>query len=833
MRRILLLLFFSSLGYLSFAGRISGLVSDTKANILAYASIIIKGTSKGVVANSQGKYTITLDAGDYTIVCQYVGYKSEERKITVGTADMVVNFVLSVQELTMQEVIIKRGEDPAIEIIKQAIKKRDFYNNQVDSFTVDVYIKGLLRTNSIPDRMLGQKVDKSEMEQQGFDSLGRGILFLSESQTKVSFSKPDKYKYQVISSRQSGGGYGISFPFFINFYTNNVEVFENLNPRGFVSPIADNAFHFYKFPYEGNFFEGGKMIDRIRVTPKRKFEPLFDGYIQIVDDEWRIHSIDLTTTKDYQLDLVDTLHIRQIHAPVNNDIWRTQNQVVYLSANTFGIEWSGNFLNVYNNYNLAPGFTKKYFNRTVMSFDTAFNKKDSLYWNSTRPVPLEMEEKRDFVFRDSLYKKIRDSIYAKRTLDSLNKYHKKIGIGSILLGGVQRTYYGSSGRMTYEVKPLIRDLEYNTAEGVAMNVDQSVKLRPRKGKYDFEWDLLTRYGFSNQHFNAYGSFITKPKTDNFRNQYLALSGGKRVSQFNHDNPITPMMNTVYSLFFKKNYMKIYENWFGNIEYNNRFENGVSWNVNLTYEDRMPLENTTSYSFFKKERIYLPNHPFELASIPFQRQQAAVAEITLTYQPGQRYIKFPEGKFSLGSKYPTLELKYSKGLPMAFGSDVDFDKWKFSIYDDLNLKMGGVLKYRVGVGGFLNNKSVGIPDFQHFNGNQTYYSSKYLNSFQLAPYYRYSNTESFYAVAHLEHHFNGLLTNKLPLLKKLKWNLVAGTNSFYVNTNNYYVEAFAGLENIFKFMRLDFVWAYQAEPGRHLALRLGLGGVLGGLIRERN
>src|SRR3982751_3068684 len=128
MRRILLLLFFSSLGYLSFAGRISGLVSDTKANILAYASIIIKGTSKGVVANSQGKYTITVDAGDYTIVCQYVGYKSEERKITVGTADMVVNFVLSVQELTMQEVIIKRGEDPAIEIIKQAIKKRDFYN---------------------------------------------------------------------------------------------------------------------------------------------------------------------------------------------------------------------------------------------------------------------------------------------------------------------------------------------------------------------------------------------------------------------------------------------------------------------------------------------------------------------------------------------------------------------------------------------------------------------------------------------------------------------------------------------------------------------------------
>ena len=109
----------------------------------------------------------------------------------------MVNFDLSIQEVTMQEVIIKRGDDPAIEIIRNTIKKRDYYNKQVDSFQVDVYIKGLIRSRNVPDRMMGQKVNKEDMKNSGFDSLGRGILFLSESQTKLSYKKPDKYKYQV------------------------------------------------------------------------------------------------------------------------------------------------------------------------------------------------------------------------------------------------------------------------------------------------------------------------------------------------------------------------------------------------------------------------------------------------------------------------------------------------------------------------------------------------------------------------------------------------------------------------------------------------------------
>jgi len=327
----------------SYAGTVTGIVLDEQGNPLSYASITVKGTTKGAITNTEGKYTLNLTAGSYILICQYVGFKKEEKNITVDANILVVNFKLSIQEVTMQEVIIKRGDDPALEIIRNTIKKRDYYNKQVDSFQVDIYIKGLVRSRNIPDKIMGQKTNKEEMKNSGFDSLGRGILFLSESQTKLSYKKPDKYKYEVISSRQAGGGYGFSIPFFINFYVNNVDVFGDINPRGFISPIADGAFRYYKFHYDGSFFENDKMIDRIKVTPKRKNEPLFEGYVQIVDGEWRLHSVNLKLTKNYQLQLIDTAIITQLNSAITEEVWKTQNQVVYVAANTLGFEWTGYF----------------------------------------------------------------------------------------------------------------------------------------------------------------------------------------------------------------------------------------------------------------------------------------------------------------------------------------------------------------------------------------------------------------------------------------------------------------------------------------------------------
>jgi hypothetical protein len=840
MRTFILLFLFSLLHFTAHAVKISGTITDDKGNILPFASVFIKGSSTGTTSNNRGKYFLDLPAGSYIIVCQYVGYARQEKAVTLTSESITLDFSLSIQQTNLKEVIVKAGaEDPAYEIIRHAIKKRKSYENPLDSFTCEAYIKTLIRSRSLPSKILGKTFSDEDRKDLGVDSEGRGIIYLSESLTRIAFKKPDKIKLEVISGRESGSnGYGFNFPTFINFYSNNVNIFiTQLSPRGYVSPIADGALNYYKYKFLGSFVEDGKEINQIRVIPKRRFEPLFSGTINITDGDWRIHSLDLTLTRDYQLEIVDTLSIKQIQVPITPKIWRTQNQVVNFSFKKFGIDVTGNFLNVYSNYELEPRFRKKYFNNVVVKYDTGVNKKSFAYWDSLRPVPLEPEELEDFRIKDSTFKSRNDSANLRKTADSLRKKQGRITVMNIFFNGIKRSDYDPDHPLSVSVKPLIPQIEYNTVEGTVIQGEASFLKEYKKTGNSIEFTPHVRYGFSNTHLNAWATLVLSKKIfqidmngETHSRSSWVFSGGKRVSQFNPDNPIGPVMNEFYTLFFRDNYMKIYENYFGSVLYRKRFDNGFRITGSLLYEDRLPLNNTTDYSFFgSKNKQFTPNYPYELINENFSPNQALIAGIDLQFKPGQRYIEFPDNRFAIGSKYPTLALSFRAGIPNLFGSDVNYEKWQFSLWDNVNFKLKGEFKYRFGIGGFFNTKSLYVMDYQHFNGNQTFYASPYLNSFQLAPYYQNSTTASLYGVGHIEHHFNGMLTNKVPLLRNLQWNLVIGSNAFYVNQDNNYVEIFAGLENIFKLFRVDVVGSYlNGKPGQ-VGVRLGFDGLFGTAI----
>jgi Family of unknown function (DUF5686)/CarboxypepD_reg-like domain len=845
MKRTVLLIFLHCILFLTtYAGKITGTVTDDKGQPLPYASVFIKGTSRGTTSNNQGKYFLEIDEGQYSIVCQYVGYGRQEKSLSIGAGTVVVNFQLSLQRTTMKEVLVRPGaEDPAYEIIRHAIKKRKEYENPLDSFTCEAYIKTLIKTRKLPSKIFGKTMPEEDRKEMGVDSVGKGIIYLSESLTRIAYKKPDKIKLEVLSGRESGSnGYGFNFPTFINFYNNNVNIFiTQISPRGFVSPIAEGALNYYRYKYLGSFYEDGKEINQIQVIPRRKYEPLFTGTINITDGDWRIHSLDLYLAKESQLEIIDTLVIKQIQIPINQQVWRTKDQIVYFTFNRFGIDATGTFLNVYSKYDASPGFKKKYFNNVIVKYDTAVNTKTKAYWDSIRPVPLEPEELKDYTVKDSLFQSQRDSSFSKRVMDSLKRKQGRITVGNILWGGFTRNNFNPKHPFSYTWQPLLQGLEYNTVEGWVVNVEATLNKSFPKSKERLSFTPHIRYGFSNTHFNVWGTLQYSKRAFSWdddggssNRSSWTLSGGKRVSQFNKDNPITPLMNSIYTLFFRDNYMKIYENYFGQLVYNNRFDNGLRLTGSLLYENRIPLNNTTDFSFFGDDsKKFTVNYPYEIITTQFEPHQALIAGAELQFKPGLKYIEFPHYKMAIGSKYPTLSLSYQKGLQNILGSDVNFDKWKFSIWDDVNFKLRGLLKYSFSIGGFLNDKSVFVQDYQHFNGNQIIFASQYLNSFQIAPYYANSTTASFYAVGHIEHHFNGMLTNKIPLFRTLNWNLVAGSNAFYVNQTNNYVEIFGGLENILKLFRVDIVGSYLNGKTGQVGLRIGLGGLLGGAISSGN
>jgi hypothetical protein len=861
MLRLLKVLIVLSLYGTAYGARVTGIVRDEKGSPLAYASLTIKGTTRGVTAGGDGRYSIELAPGEYTLICQYVGYAREERKITVGPDGLVVDFRLSQQQLSMAEVVVRPGgEDPAYAIIRHAIRKRKDYENPLDSFTCEAYIKTLARTRGLPNRIFGQKIQEQDKKDMGVDSAGRGIIFLSESLTKISYKRPNKIKLEVLSGRESGSnGFGFTIPTFINFYNNNVNALGGqMDPRGFVSPIAEGALNYYRYKFLGSFFVDGQEVNEIRVIPRRKYEPLFSGKIDIMEGSWRIYSLDLKLVKEQQLEILDTLEIRQIHAPVvvagagkhsrtGDEVWLVKNQVIDFSFKFLGVDLVGNFLNVYNNYDVAPVFKRRFFNNVLMRYDTAGNKKTKAYWDSLRPVPLEPDEIVNYKTRDSIYKYNRDSMGTRKNRDSLLKKQGPVTFGQLFITGFDRSDFRQPRPLHYSMDPLLGEINYNTVEGIVAEWKGTVRRQLWDGLGELSFTPHLRYGFHNTRLNPWAelSLMRKPgasgpagrgadgpageEDESSTRMRWTLAGGQTVSQYDPDDPIHEWLNTLYTLLDKRNYEKLYEKYFVSLAAAKRFDNGMRLNVQGSYEDRFGIANTTSWSLIKfPGRAFTPNYPVELPFSQFPRHQAVLTTVHFEYQPGQKFVEFPNARVSLGSKYPTFALDYTKGWSGVLGSDVDFDKWRFSVRDNMNFKLLGEMRYRLAIGGFLNTARAYSPDYQHFNGDQTIAASEYLNSFQLAPYYALSTTASFYATGHLEHHFNGLLTNKIPLFRRLKWNLVGGVNSYYVRYDNHYEEVFGGLENIFKIFRVDVVTSWRDGQYYQTGVRIGVGGIFGGL-----
>lgn len=799
------------------AGRVAGSVTDDKGNLLPFASILVKGTTKGTTANNEGRYFIGLEPGTYTIICQYVGYKRQEKIIDVSNEDLQLDFQLSLQELSMAAVVIKPGaEDPAYEIIRNAIKKREYYLNQLDKFQCEVYIKGQLRLRNYPKKLFGQTVDFEDG-----DTSKKKIVFLSETIAKYSVDKPNKAKIEVLSTKVSGqsDGYGFSAPQIVSFYENNIQIGGNLNARGFISPIAGNALNFYRYKLEGVFIEDGKEINKIKVIPKRKYEPLFSGYINITENDWRIHSVQLQLTKESQMELVDTLRIEQLHMPYDTDIWVIKSQVIYPSIKIFGFDAYGSFVNVYSKFEINPEFAKKYFNSTLLKFYEGSNKKPADYWDSIRPVPLQLDEVVDYRKKDSLEQIKKDPQY----LDSLDKRRNRITVMNVLMRG--QSFSREKKRESFNINPLLRTMSYNTVEGLVINLRGNYfkRLDSSSGsRRSISISPVIRYGFSNDHLNAYSIF-----NYNYGKKYrssIQFSGGKRVFQFNNANPVLALDNSVATLFWERNYMKLYEAWFARLGFVKGIGEGATVSASMSYQDRLPLENTSQYVIKDwKEKAFTPNYP-EIMSANFQRHQAFSISLGIQWRPGGRYIEYPDRKIGIGSKYPTFNVSFTQGIENVFSSDVNFSKWYFGVNDNLNLKLLGNIRYALGAGGFISRNNVEVPDFTHFNGNQLFLANDYMGSFQLLPYYRYSNTDRFYAKTHLEHHYNGLLTNKIPLFRRLNWHLVTGANSFYLSSDQYYIEPFVGLENILKILRVDFVWGIEKGKPSSTGIRIGLRGI---------
>lgn len=799
-----LLLFFFSLVIHS---QIKGVVKDVDGKPLPFVNIFEENTYNSTTTNDLGRFELNIKTpGKHVILFQYLGYKTSKQVVEISNMPIDLEVTLFEENITLNEVIVDKGINPADEIIRNAIKNKKINTEKAARYTADFYSRGIFRVKNLPKKILGQKLDFFD---EIIDSTRSGILYLSETVSKVTFQKPDKLKEVIIASKVSGNDNGFSFnnaaSANFDFYDNYLEFDTNV-----VSPISDNAFNYYKYTFEGSFFtENRQQINKIKVLPKRAAEPVMSGYIYIVDDSYAIYAVDVTFTgKQIQNPALNTLTLKQSFSFNNNTkIWTKNTQTLDFDAGMLGVNISGRFTYVFSNFEFPAKFEKKTFTAEVLRFEENANKKEDSFWNTIRPVPLTDEETTDYTKKDALQEKKKSQVYLDSIDDKRNKFHFMD-----VLNGYTYSNSFKKWRITYDGP--IMNTSFNTVQGWNTSVGLSFFKRNEDKNTYYQFGSNVAYGFSDEAFRPTAYFSAK--LNNKSKSYLSVYGGNIAAQFNREEPISKLVNTVSTLFFKNNFMKLYEKNYIAANFSREVFNGLNMSLGLEYSERKPLYNTTDYTVIKSDDLYTSNNPllpFDYTVPALEKHNLAKLTVGARIKFGQQYITRPDGKYNIGNdKYPTLSLGYEKGFS-GNESQYNFDKIAARVTQNLILGNKGELSINIKGGKFFNADEISFVDYKHFNGNQTHFNrGDMTNSFNLLPYYS-SSTNNSYFETHLEHNDKGYIMNKIPLLNKLQSKLMLGFKNLAIPYRNPYQEFSVGLSNLgfgkFRIFRIDYIRTYQS------------------------
>lgn len=818
MKRLLLLTLLLLSGVVS--AQVVGEITDTKGEKLPYVNIYLENSFTGTTSNQEGNYELEISKpGDYTIVYQFLGYKTQKKQVNIQSFPYTINVSLAEESTSLEEVVINSDENPADRVIRKAIANRKKNLAKVEAYTADFYSRGIWKIENAPEKILGQEVGDLGG---GLDSTRSGIVYLSETKSKIKFKAPDDFHEKIIASKVSGDDNGFSLNSAqdadFTFYNNTIELNAEL-----VSPIADYAFNYYDYKLEGIFYDDlGNLVNKIKVIPKRPKDRVFSGTIYILEDSWEIYGIELTTTgESTQITPIETLVFKQNFTYSEKDeLWVKLSQTVEFTWKIFGIGGNGRFSAVYSDYDFNPQFTREDFSNEILSFAENANEKDSMYWEKIRPIPLTTEEVDDYIRKDSIQERKNSKVYK----DSVDQVRNKFKITDPLFG---YSYRNSFKQYSWNISGPIEGIRYNTVQG--WNTTVNANFTKWEEDYNKYWGLnaSANYGLADDRLRVKGGFIKK--FNNKSKPYFTLNGGIEAKQINDTEPISTLVSSVASILFDKNYLKIYDRTFIEARYSEEIFNGFRLYANASFERRSALFDDPE--IIEDEDEFTANNPLapnDFDSAPFEDHNIAKIGITGRINFDQKYYNYPDGKYNVtNSDYPTLYFSYEKGFA-ATVDDYNFDHFKVMANQRVRLQNKGDFEYSLKGGKFLNGENISLVDHQHFNGNLTHVKlDPSINQFNLLPYYGYSANDT-YGELHAEHNFKGYLLGKIPLLRSLNFNTVIGVNSLWTTGNKPYSEYSVGISNIgfgkYRILRVDYVKAYQGgwqDSGVMFGLSIGM------------
>lgn len=786
---------------------IKGKVTDSNSgDPIPFVNVLFKGTSIGTTTDFEGNYSLSTANPKDSLLASYIGYRPKTKIISKGISQ-VVNFQLEEDIMKLQELIVISGENPAFEILRNVIKNKNSNDKRkLSAYEYDTYTKIELDVDNISEKFRERKLIQKIT--QVLDSVeriagedGKPILpvFITESISKLYYRDNPSLKYEnILHSKINGLGVedgttvtqmvGSSFQEY-NFYQNWLNILD----KEFVSPIADGWRIYYDYDLVDSLVIGNDFCYRLDFFPRSPQDLAFTGSIWITKKDFALKQIDATVGKQANINFIEKIKLQQELEPTQAGAWLpVKNRVLIdiseLTGNSAGM--LAKFYTSNKNIVVNKPHPVSFYERTILlNEDARENQMDEIVWDTLRHEPLTETER-------NVYKMI-------DTLSNIPIIKTYTNIVKIIVDGYIPL-------KKFELGPYPDFFSINNLEGL--------RIMPGiRSTYAFskKWTFGAQlgYGFLDQRFKY--SLFTRQLISKKNWTTWSIRARSDVGRLGFDD----------DAIGGNALLQASQRW-GILRRGYYFDE-------LKVDFQRELFKGFNQRIVLKHLTFNPEFNFGYFLNPDETATSAIgtsystSEVILEsrYARDELFLIDDNQRLSMGSlRWPVFTFRYTRGLKGIAGSDFNYNKFRVSVQKNTRLGILGTGNLRVG-GEYIVEPLPFTLLGLHL-GNQTFvYTSVTYNLMNFGEF-----VSDRYATVQYSHHFEGLLLNQIPLLRKLKWRLVGSGNLIYgsmskasqqlitsnpaidteflppgqLSLRKPYVELGYGIENIFKFFRIDFI-----------------------------
>jgi len=263
---------------------VTGRVLDADSGeSLPGANIVIAGTGKGTSANENGRYSLSIAPGTYSIAASFIGFVPDTMEVTIKEGNFVsADFELTPTFVEGEAVIVR--SDRLEQRMKELSDIREERRADLNNYRATVHKLAII-----------YETRKSLNEAPGDTS--RAVAY-AERYVRQLFKTPNRYAEEILGRRASGN-------YFANYdiFGTNGEPLEMSSSRvqlnlfsevvTVVGPISPNAGNFYELDDQPADSTWPEDTTELKIIPKTNRVPLFEGSVFINDDADGVIGMDL------------------------------------------------------------------------------------------------------------------------------------------------------------------------------------------------------------------------------------------------------------------------------------------------------------------------------------------------------------------------------------------------------------------------------------------------------------------------------------------------------------------------------------------------------------